>query len=116
MDDVIEIEEWTEADPQVSVIRRESLRRTPSAPVPKVQIRSGHDIFRKSGHWPMPGNVQRVDVASDTEGIELLGYQRIGTIGPKGRMERTRSGSDPAVKLSALDLLNLEKAVDVRLM
>lgn len=96
-------------------IRRESLRRTPSAPVPKVQVRSNHEMFRKSGPWPIMGNV-RLDVASNTEGIELLGYQRTGTIhGPKGRMERTRSGSDPAVKLSALDMLNLENVVDARL-
>lgn len=58
-------------------------------------------MFARSGHhW----SVHRVDVASDTEGIELLGYQRFGTIHGLHWGVRHRSGSVPTVSLSALDL------------
>lgn len=61
-----------------------------------------HELFARAGHhW----SVHRIDVASDSEGIELLGYQRFGTIsGPPHWAVRTRSGSVPTVTVSALDL------------
>lgn len=79
--------------------------RQPSIKCPAVQsqpVLPGHELFARSGHhW----SVHRVDVASDTEGIELLGYQHFGTIhGPPRWAVRTRSGSVPTVTVSALDL------------
>lgn len=64
-------------------------------------VRPSHELFTRPGHyWSM----HRVDVASDTEGIELLGYQRFGTIHGLHWGVRHRSGSVPTVSLSALDL------------
>lgn len=74
-------------------------------------VRPRHELFARSGHhW----SVHRVDVASDTEGIELLGYQRFGTIhGLRWGTVRHRSGSVPTVSLSALDLQTGESLASV---
>lgn len=66
------------------------------------RVLPGHELFAKAGqHWSM----QRVDVASDSEGIELLGYQRFGTVhGPPRWGVRYCGGSAPSVSLNALDL------------
>lgn len=75
-----------------------SVKPTPEVPN---RVRPGHELFARPGHhW----SVHRVDVASDTEGIELLGYQRFGTIHGLHWGVRHRSGSVPTVSLSALDL------------
>lgn len=61
---------------------KQKLRRTPSAP-----LKGSTDIFR--------GNHVRCDIPMySAEGIELLGFSRIGTIHiPRNR---NRSGSDPS--------------------
>ena len=59
---------------------KQRLRRTPSAP-----LKGSNDIFR--------GAHVRCDIPMyAAEGIELLGFQRIGTI----HIPRNRSGSDPS--------------------
>lgn len=98
-------DEWNDCPHTQNTASRETLRRSPSAPTPKIQVRSGHDMFKKSGNW----HGQRLNVASDSEGIELLGYQRFGTM-PRGLTERARSESDPSVTISSLDIIALEKA------
>lgn len=71
----------------------------PKGPQDASPVLPGHELFARAGHqW----STHRVDVASYTEGIELLGYQRFGTL--HGWGVRTRSGSVPTVSLSALDL------------
>lgn len=60
-------------------IRKQNLRRTPSAP-----LRGSAELFR--------GSHIRCDIPFFTEGIELLGFQRLGTI----HIPRVRSGSDPS--------------------
>lgn len=60
--------------------RKQQLRRTPSAP-----LRGSADLFR--------GSHIRCDIPFySAEGIELLGFQRLGTI----HLPRIRSGSDPS--------------------
>ncbi|XP_034939722.1 rho GTPase-activating protein conundrum isoform X2 [Chelonus insularis] len=50
------------------------------------------EIFRRTGHhWSHRG-----DVASDSEGIELTAYQRLGTIHIARPIVQRRSGSDPS--------------------
>lgn len=58
---------------------KQNLRRTPSAP-----LRGSAELFR--------GSHIRCDIPFYTEGIELLNFQRIGTI----NIPRIRSGSDPS--------------------
>ena len=59
---------------------KQNLRRTPSAP-----LRGSADLFR--------GSHIRCDIPFYTaEGIELLGFQRLGTV----HLPRIRSGSDPS--------------------
>ncbi|XP_026482012.1 rho GTPase-activating protein conundrum-like isoform X2 [Ctenocephalides felis] len=68
---------------------KQPLRRSPSAPLQAGNPQSARlnaELFR--------GTRLRGDVASDSEGIELLGFQRLGTI------PRVRSGSDPSCSLS----------------
>ncbi|KAJ9593390.1 hypothetical protein L9F63_015094, partial [Diploptera punctata] len=66
---------------------KEPIRRQPS-------ITAGtSDLFRRAGQWSNGPN--RGDVAFDTEGIQMLGYQRIGTIHLPRPRERVRAGSDP---------------------
>lgn len=61
-------------------LSKQNLRRTPSAP-----LRGSADLFR--------GSHIRCDIPFYTaEGIELLGFQRLGTI----HLPRIRSGSDPS--------------------
>uniref|UniRef100_A0A1L8DMJ8 Putative tumor suppressor protein n=1 Tax=Nyssomyia neivai TaxID=330878 RepID=A0A1L8DMJ8_9DIPT len=59
---------------------KQNLRRTPSAP-----LRGSAELFR--------GSHVRCDIPFFTEGIELVGFQRLGTI----HIPRVRSGSDPSV-------------------
>lgn len=62
---------------------KQNLRRTPSAP-----LRGSADLFR--------GSHIRCDIPFYTsEGIELLGFQRLGTI----HLPRIRSGSDPSCSI-----------------
>ncbi|KAH0548844.1 rho GTPase-activating protein conundrum-like [Cotesia glomerata] len=50
------------------------------------------EIFRRTGHhWSHGG-----DIASDSEGIELTAYQRLGTISLARPIIQHRSGSDPS--------------------
>ncbi|GBP42810.1 Rho GTPase-activating protein conundrum [Eumeta japonica] len=77
------------------------LARTPSAPSarrrlePESPPRAVHELFKPNDlHW--------ADIASNTEGIELLGYQRYGTVqGPRIGKERINGSilkdSDPFV-------------------
>ncbi|GAB0087585.1 Rho GTPase-activating protein conundrum [Sergentomyia squamirostris] len=58
---------------------KQHLRRTPSAP-----LRGSAELFR--------GSHVRCDIPFFTEGIELVGFQRLGTI----HIPRVRSGSDPS--------------------
>lgn len=63
--------------------QKQRLRRTPSAP-----LKGSQDIFR--------GSHVRCDIPMfAAEGIELLGFSRIGTI----HIPRNRSGSDPSCSL-----------------
>lgn len=62
---------------------KQNLRRTPSAP-----LRGSADLFR--------GSHIRCDIPFySADGIELLGFQRLGTI----HLPRIRSGSDPSCSL-----------------
>lgn len=62
---------------------KQNLRRTPSEP-----LRVSADLFR--------GSHIRCDIPFYTaDGIELLGFQRLGTI----HLPRIRSGSDPSCSL-----------------
>uniref|UniRef100_A0A182VU46 Rho-GAP domain-containing protein n=1 Tax=Anopheles minimus TaxID=112268 RepID=A0A182VU46_9DIPT len=58
---------------------KQHLRRTPSAP-----LRGSAELFR--------GSHIRCDIPINNEGIELLNFQRLGTI----HIPRIRSGSDPS--------------------
>ncbi|XP_065073778.1 rho GTPase-activating protein conundrum [Ochlerotatus camptorhynchus] len=58
---------------------KQNLRRTPSAP-----LRGSAELFR--------GSHVRCDIPFHNEGIELLNFQRLGTI----HIPRIRSGSDPS--------------------
>ncbi|XP_058056786.1 rho GTPase-activating protein conundrum [Anopheles bellator] len=58
---------------------KQNLRRTPSAP-----LRGSAELFR--------GSHIRCDIPFHNEGIELLNFQRLGTI----HIPRIRSGSDPS--------------------
>ncbi|XP_055549556.1 rho GTPase-activating protein conundrum [Wyeomyia smithii] len=58
---------------------KQNLRRTPSAP-----LRGSAELFR--------GTHVRCDIPFHNEGIELLNFQRLGTI----HIPRIRSGSDPS--------------------
>ncbi|XP_069678345.1 rho GTPase-activating protein conundrum-like [Periplaneta americana] len=62
---------------------KEPVRRQPNA----------SELFRRGGPWASGSS--RGDVACDTEGIQMLGYQRIGTIHLPRPRERVRAGSDP---------------------
>lgn len=65
---------------QQQLNRKQQLRRTPSAP-----LRGSADLFR--------GSHIRCDIPFySADGIELLGFQRLGTI----HLPRIRSGSDPS--------------------
>ncbi|XP_077298644.1 rho GTPase-activating protein conundrum-like isoform X2 [Arctopsyche grandis] len=103
--------EWADPPPNLMIsdgypISKQSLYRTPSAPPttfthlpPNLHHR---DIDGRDGHSPpshftqvpvhelfKPSELHWADVASNTEGIELLGYQRFGTIqGPRLGRER----------------------------
>lgn len=68
--------------------QKQRLRRTPSAP-----LKGSQDIFR--------GSHVRCDIPMfAAEGIELLGFSRIGTI----HIPRNRSGSDPSCSLGLVHL------------
>ncbi|XP_053978561.1 rho GTPase-activating protein conundrum [Hylaeus volcanicus] len=77
---------------------KETVRRTPSAPSTTVHTVPGppptplpvQEIFRRAGNW------LRGDVASDSEGIQLTGYHRLGTIHVSRPTIQRRSGSDPS--------------------
>lgn len=66
-------------DNTVTPNRKQNLRRTPSAP-----MRGSAELFR--------GSHIRCDIPFYTEGIELLNFQRLGTV----HIPRVRSGSDPS--------------------
>ncbi|XP_066600913.1 rho GTPase-activating protein conundrum-like isoform X2 [Prorops nasuta] len=77
---------------------KEIVRRTPSAPTsgpnsmpaaPPAPI-PVQEIFRRTGHW------SKGDVANDSEGIQLTGYHRLGTIHVSRPAVQRRSGSDPS--------------------
>ncbi|XP_015438459.1 PREDICTED: rho GTPase-activating protein 18 [Dufourea novaeangliae] len=76
---------------------KETIRRTPSAPSGTVNAVPGppatsfpvQEIFRRAGNW------LRGDVANDSEGIQLTGYHRLGTIHVSRSTVQRRSGSDP---------------------
>lgn len=58
------------------------------------------EIFRRAGHWSHRG-----DIASDSEGIELTAYQRLGTIHlARPVIIQRRSGSDPSEVANTTDL------------
>lgn len=92
---------------------KETVRRTPSAPPATVNSSSGstpapilvQEIFRRAGNW------SRGDVANDSEGIQLTGYHRLGTIHVSRPAIQRRSGSDPCEVASAehLDNESIEK-------
>lgn len=64
---------------------KQKIRRTPSAPL---KCSTSTDIFR--------GSQVRCDIPMySSEGIELLGFSRIGTI----HLPRNRSGSDPSCSI-----------------
>ncbi|XP_076640011.1 rho GTPase-activating protein conundrum [Colletes latitarsis] len=77
---------------------KETVRRTPSAPSTTVHTAPGppptplpvQEIFRRAGNW------LRGDVANDSEGIQLTGYHRLGTIHVSRPTIQRRSGSDPS--------------------
>lgn len=75
---------------------KETVRRTPSAPsttadiVPPAAPLPVQEIFRRAGNW------LRGDVANDSEGIQLTGYHRLGTIHVSKPTIQRRSGSDPS--------------------
>ncbi|CAK9832090.1 Rho GTPase-activating protein conundrum [Anthophora retusa] len=78
---------------------KETIRRTPSAPSTTVDSRVAgptatslpvQEIFRRAGNW------LRGDVANDSEGIQLTGYHRLGTIHVSKPSVQRRSGSDPS--------------------
>lgn len=66
------------------------------------------EMFRRSGHW-----AQRGDVASDSEGIQLTAYQRLGTIHSPRTILPRRSGSDlgevTSVESTAVEKLSVPK-------
>ncbi|OWR53627.1 rho GTPase-activating protein 28 [Danaus plexippus plexippus] len=87
------------------------LARTPSAPARRIRVsppgpnahsppRPCHELFKPNDlHW--------ADIASNTEGIELLGYQRYGTVqGPRIGKERINGtilkSNDPFIKHTAV--------------
>uniref|UniRef100_A0A1B0CRK6 Putative rho gtpase-activating protein 18 n=1 Tax=Lutzomyia longipalpis TaxID=7200 RepID=A0A1B0CRK6_LUTLO len=76
---------------------KQNLRRTPSAP-----LRGSAELFR--------GSHVRCDIPFFTEGIELVGFQRLGTI----HIPRVRSGSDPSVGRRNDDRLLTGRLYDVR--
>ncbi|XP_076282118.1 rho GTPase-activating protein conundrum isoform X1 [Lasioglossum baleicum] len=83
---------------------KETVRRTPSAPsttvpgAPAATISLPvQEIFRRAGNW------LRGDVATDSEGIQLTGYHRLGTIHVSRPTAQRRSGSDPDEIASAID-------------
>ncbi|KOC70788.1 Rho GTPase-activating protein 18 [Habropoda laboriosa] len=78
---------------------KETVRRTPSAPSttvadsvagPAATPLPVQEIFRRAGNW------LRGDVANDSEGIQLTGYHRLGTIHVSKPSIQRRSGSDPS--------------------
>ena len=77
---------------------KETVRRTPSAPPttvgtippPSATPLPVQEIFRRAGNW------LRGDVANDSEGIQLTGYHRLGTIHVPKPIVQRRSGSDPS--------------------
>ncbi|XP_043283940.1 rho GTPase-activating protein conundrum-like [Venturia canescens] len=86
---------------------KETVRRLPSAPTtvpaPVTVVAPTpqplQEIFRRTGHW-----AQRGDVASDSEGIKLTAYQRLGTIHLSRPVIQRRSGSDPSEVANTADL------------
>ncbi|XP_031847776.1 rho GTPase-activating protein conundrum isoform X2 [Nomia melanderi] len=81
---------------------KETVRRTPSAPsaaapAPSTPSLSAQEIFRRAGNW------LRGDVANDSEGIQLTGYHRLGTIHASRGTAQRRSGSDPDETASVSD-------------
>uniref|UniRef100_A0A1L8DMA6 Putative tumor suppressor protein n=1 Tax=Nyssomyia neivai TaxID=330878 RepID=A0A1L8DMA6_9DIPT len=76
---------------------KQNLRRTPSAP-----LRGSAELFR--------GSHVRCDIPFFTEGIELVGFQRLGTI----HIPRVRSGSDPSVGRRNDDRMLTGRLYDVR--
>ncbi|XP_015178010.1 PREDICTED: rho GTPase-activating protein 18-like [Polistes dominula] len=89
---------------------KETVRRTPSAPSTNanaVTNASVHvqEIFRRTGHS------SKGDVANDSEGIQLTGYHRLGTIHLSRPPIQKRSGSDPSevANTENLDIENIGK-------
>ena len=95
---------------------KETVRRTPSAPSTTVQTAQTtqglpqtslpvQEIFRRAGNW------LRGDVANDSEGIQLTGYHRLGTIHVSRPTIQRRSGSDPSevANTTGLDNESIEK-------
>ncbi|PNF26598.1 Rho GTPase-activating protein conundrum [Cryptotermes secundus] len=66
---------------------KDQVRREPNGSA------SASELFRQVGHWT--GGSNRGDVACDTEGIQMVGYQRLGTIHLPRPREKMRAGSDP---------------------
>ncbi|XP_017764699.1 PREDICTED: rho GTPase-activating protein 18 isoform X1 [Eufriesea mexicana] len=85
---------------------KETVRRTPSAPLTRMEMVAGppatplpvQEIFRRAGNW------LRGDVANDSEGIQLTGYHRLGTIHVSKPSIQRRSGSDPSEVANARSL------------
>ncbi|XP_076381094.1 rho GTPase-activating protein conundrum isoform X3 [Megalopta genalis] len=96
---------------------KDTVRRTPSAPSTTVPTVSGataatvtlpvQEIFRRAGNW------LRGDVASDSEGIQLTGYHRLGTIHVSRPTAQRRSGSDPDKIANAVTGASNESAVNL---
>lgn len=92
---------------------KETVRRTPSAPSTTVHTTPDpppaplpvQEIFRRAGSW------LRGDVANDSEGIQLTGYHRLGTIHVSRPTIQRRSGSDPSevANTTSLDNESIEK-------
>ncbi|XP_043504829.1 rho GTPase-activating protein conundrum isoform X2 [Polistes fuscatus] len=89
---------------------KETVRRTPSAPSTNTNSVTNapvhvQEIFRRTGHS------SRGDVANDSEGIQLTGYHRLGTIHLSRPPIQKRSGSDPSevANTENLDIENIGK-------
>jgi len=86
------------ASPRSHAVRPEKDNLYGSYPIDQVHgepsgSASPPELFRQGGSWA--GGGSRADVACDTEGIQMVGYQRLGTIHLPRPREKIRSGSDP---------------------